>query len=186
MDHALDRLARTILEHAADYPWRINDLGLLALRLDDDREYRLHVWDPDGCLGDPPIIHDHPYDFSSRIVVGELTDTRYVEDPGGVLYRRERYAPSDEHDRRRDTVRLTGASTTRRAGQCYQLLAEALHASDQTRGTVTLIRCAWRERPELTVCLRPDARWLSGQARPATADEIKRISAAALDRFRTA
>jgi hypothetical protein len=58
-----------------------------------------------------------------------------------------------------------------------------LHDSRQTPGTVTIIRCDWHDRPELTVCLRRGAPWVSGQARPATPHEIKRITAAALDLF---
>ena len=98
MSHSLDQaLVRTILEHAADHPWRIAGIGLLALRLDDRREHRLHVWDPDGCVGEPPI-HDHPYDFTSTVIVGQLTNTRYVEDPSGPEYDRHRYSPNDEYD----------------------------------------------------------------------------------------
>ncbi len=119
MDHALDQaLVRTILEHAADYPWRLQGVGLLALRLDDRREHRLHVWDPEGCDGDPPI-HDHPYDFSSTVIVGELTNIRYVEDPSGDEYCRARFAPTDENDRRTDTVHLAGTSTTLGPGDRY-------------------------------------------------------------------
>ena len=181
MDHTLDQAqVRTILEHAADHPWRVQGIGLLALRLDDRREYRLHLWDPDGCDGDPPI-HDHPYDFTSTVIVGELTNTRYVEDPAGEQYCRERYAPNDENDRRTDTVHLVGTSTALGPGDHYHQLAGELHDSRQAPGTVTVIRCAWRDRPELTVCLRPGAPWVSGQARPATPDEIERIAAAALD-----
>jgi len=40
-----------------------------------------------------------------------------------------------------------------------------------------------RDRPELTVCRRPSAPWVSGHARPATPDEIRRITTAALDLF---
>ncbi len=181
MDRTLDQvLVRTILEHAADYPWRIQDLGLLALRLDDRREHRLHVWNPEGGTGEPPV-HDHPYDFTSTVIVGQLTNTRYVEDPTGTEYGRERYSPSDENDRRTDTVRLRGTSTTLGPGDQYHQLAAELHDSHQSPGTVTVIRCTWRDRPELTVCLPPGAPWVSGQARPATPDEIKRITAAALD-----
>jgi hypothetical protein len=183
MDHALDQvLVRTILEHAADYPWRIQGIGLLALRLDERREYRLHVWDSEVYVGDPPV-HDHPYDFTSTIVVGEMVNTRYVEDPAGDEYGRERYTPDDENRRRTDGVHLSGASTSFGPGDQYDQLAAELHSSQQTPGTVTVIRCRWHNRPELTVCLRPGAPWVSGQARPATPDEIKRITAAALDRF---
>ena len=175
-------LVRTILEHAADYPWRLQGIGLLALRLDDRREFRLHVWDPDGGMGEPPI-HDHPYDFTSTIVVGRLTNTRYVEDPTGDEVCRERFSPADETDRRSDMIRLRATSRTLGPGEHYHQLADELHDSRQAPGTVTIIRCRWRDRPELTVCLRPGAPWVSGQARPATPDEIKRITTSALDQF---
>jgi hypothetical protein len=183
LDRTLDRaLVRTILEHAADHPWRMNRIGLLALRLDDRREHRLHVWDPDSCIGDP-VIHDHPYDFVSTVIVGEVTNTRYVEDPAGEELLRERYRLTDEEDRRADTVRLVGSSTTLRSGDRYEQLATELHDSRQLPGTVTVIRCVWREPSELTTCRRPGAPWVSGEARFATAHEIERITAAALDRF---
>jgi hypothetical protein len=186
MDRPLDQaLVRTILEHAADFPWRLQGVGLLALRLDDRREHRLHVWDPDSCIGDPPI-HDHPYDFTSTVIAGEMTNTRYVEDPAGTEYCRERYSPKDEHDRRSDHVRLLGASSTFGPGDQYDQLAAELHDSYQAPGTVTIIRCKWRDRPELNVCLRPGAPWVSAQARPATPDEIERITRLALERFAVA
>ena len=77
MDDSLHRaLVRTILEHPADYAWTMQDIGLLGLRLDDRREYRLHVWDPRSRVGQAPI-HDHPFDFSSTSVAGEVTNIRY-------------------------------------------------------------------------------------------------------------
>ena len=39
-------LVFTILRHAEDFPWRMQDIGLLGPRLDERREYRLHVWNP--------------------------------------------------------------------------------------------------------------------------------------------
>jgi hypothetical protein len=181
MDHDVDETrVRRILEHAAEHPWTLQGIGLLALRLDDRRERRLHVWDPDSCTGDPPI-HDHPYDFSSTVVVGELTNTRYAEDPSGDEYIRNRYALGDEDDRRGDTVRLVGTSTTLGRGDRYHQFAGELHDSRQAPGTVTVITCTWRERPELTVCLRPGAPWVTGRSRPATLDEITRCTSAALD-----
>jgi hypothetical protein len=179
-DDATRALVRTILEHAADHPWRMQGIGLLGLRLDDQRIHRLHVWDPEGCIGDPPI-HDHPYDFTSTVIAGEMTNTRYTEDPTGTTYRRERYSLGDEDARRTDTVELIGAATTYGPGERYHQLAHELHDSRQIAGTVTLIRCVWHDPSGLTVCVRPDAPWVSGQSRPATADEVKRITTAALD-----
>ena len=50
-------------------------------------------------------------------------------------------------------------------------------------GTVTIIGMSFRDRAPLTVCTPGDAPWVSGQARPATPDEVKTITGAALDLF---
>lgn len=180
MDHLILLAAvRRILEQPDGRAWRLQGIGLLGLWLDDRREHRLHVWDPDDAAGDPPI-HDHPYDFTSTVVVGELTNTRYVEDEAGVEYRRERYSTIDEDDRRVDAVRLHGTSTTFGPGETYEQRAAWLHDSRQLPGTVTVIRCTWHEPTELTVCQRPGAPRVSALARAATPDEVARITASAL------
>jgi hypothetical protein len=177
-------LVRNILAHAGDHPWRIQSIGVLALWLDDERNDRLHVWAPDDAIGDPPI-HDHPFGFTSTVVVGELVNTRYVEQADGTEHVRERYAPANEQDRQVDTVRLVGVPETVRAGARYHQVATELHDSRQVPGTVTVMRTdrSLGHRPELTVCRRPGTPWPSGQARPATDDEVKRITAAALALF---
>jgi len=183
MDTELDKaLVGTILRHAEDFPWRINSIGLLGLRLDERRECRLHVWDPTFSDGEPPV-HDHPYDFTSTIIAGEMVNTRYQEDAGGEEYVRFRYPPADETVRRSDTVKLSATATTITEGGEYRQVAHELHASAQRPGTVTVIRCAWVEVAELTVCLRDANSWRSGQARDATRDEIKAVVAKALDWF---
>lgn len=175
-------LVFTILRHAEHFPWRMQEIGLMGLRLDERREYRLHVWNPSMSAGDPPI-HDHPYDFTSAIIVGELTNTRYAQDAAGDEHVRFRYSPPDEAQRQSDTVRLSAASETLREGDEYRQLSHELHASWQQPGTVTLIRCTWGEARELTVCLRDEASWSSGQARDATREEIKLMAAKALELF---
>ncbi len=174
-------LVLTILRHAEDFPWRMQEIGLLALRLDAHREHRLHVWDPAYGNGDPPV-HDHPYDFTSTIVAGELTDTLYVEDPVGDRYTRFRYVPGAEERRRADTVTLSGVATTFVEGDEYRHAADELHTSSQRPGTVTAIRCRWVAPTALTVCTR-DGSWPSSRARDATRAEIKDIVANALEWF---
>ena len=176
-------LVLTMLQHAENFPWRMQDIGLMGLRLDDRRECRLHVWDPSYCvIGEPPI-HDHPYDFTSTIIAGELTNTRYEEDPTGDEYVRFRYSPGAEGERRSDTVRLSFTATTFTGGNQYRQFAHELHASWQHPGTVTAIRCSWVEAPELTVCVRDEDSWRSEQGRDATHDEIKNFTAKALEWF---
>jgi len=172
----------TLLRHAEELPWRMQDIGLMGLRLDDRRTSRLHVWDPGSCTGEPPV-HDHPYDFTSTVIAGELTNTRYREDPDGDLYVRFRYVPGAEDERRSDTVRLSSTATTFTMGHEYRQLAPELHASRQLPGTVTAIRCDWVRVPELTVCHRDGGSWRSGQGRDATRQEIRRIAASALAWF---
>jgi hypothetical protein len=184
MDEGMNRnLVRTILEHAQDYPWTLQDIGVLGLRLDERREYRLQVWDPALRVGDPPV-HDHPYDFTSKIVVGEMVNTVYREDRSGIEHRRLRYIPKREAAHHQvDTVRLSGTPTTIREGGTYSQLAHQLHDSHQLPGTVNVIRYSFKDIKELTVCLLGDAPFVSGQSRPATPDEIKEITAKALERF---
>ena len=171
-----------ILRRAHDFPWRMQDIGLLGLPLDDRREHRLHVWDPSYCIGEPPI-HDHPYDFTSRIIAGELTNVRYQEDPEGEEHVRFRYPPDSEIERRSDAVRLNSTSTTYSEGGGYHQRAPELHASWQQPGTVTVIRCTWVEVPELTVCYRDEGSWLTGRGRAARPDEIDSFVTRAFEWF---
>jgi hypothetical protein len=181
---ALDKvLVRNILRHAREYPWRYQDIGLLVLPLDEHREYALHVWAPDRCIGAPPI-HDHPYDFESRIIVGELTNARYVEDPSGAKYLRERYSPSNEDSRIADYVQLSCEVETFKEGDEYAQVAAELHDSHQLPGTVTIIhRGAFRQGGELTVCRLEKAAWVSGASRTPTTAEVTGLTTQALTWF---
>jgi hypothetical protein len=48
---------------------------------------------------------------------------------------------------------------------------------------VTIIRRTFKDVAELTVCLRGEDRFVSGQARPATLDEVKHMTTRALTWF---
>lgn len=176
-------LVSTILQHAEDYPWRMQDIGLLGLRLDERREFRLHVWDPTfSTVEDDPPIHDHSYDFTSTVVAGEMTNTLYELNGSGAEYTRYRYLPSDESSRTADTVRLSGTAKSYAAGGCYQQSAHELHDSRQQPGTVSIIRCTFRDIGRLTVC-RKGHNWASAQSRSATSDEVKAMTSKALQWF---
>ena len=48
---------------------------------------------------------------------------------------------------------------------------------------MTVVRCSWVNAPTLTVCVRDEDSWSSGQGRAATRDEIKNFAAKALEWF---
>jgi uncharacterized protein YgbK (DUF1537 family) len=50
-------------------------------------------------------------------------------------------------------------------------------------GTVTIIRTTFKDVPEVTVCRRNEATWVSGRSRAATPDEVKKVTALALEWF---
>ncbi|MFN8025812.1 MAG: hypothetical protein U0W40_05455 [Acidimicrobiia bacterium] len=175
-------LVEAMLRDAASYEWRMQDIGLLGRWLDDRRECRVHVWAPQRCDGEP-LVHDHPFDFASTIVVGEMTNTRYVEDPLGEEFVRTRYLPGTEHERTTDTVHLVGAAETIGAGATYSQRAGQLHDSRQTPGTVSIIRMEFGGPRPLSVCTRDERPWTSAVSRTATADEVASITAAALRHF---
>jgi hypothetical protein len=172
-------LVRTILEHADVQPWKVQDAGLLGLWLDPSRRYRLHVWDAESSLGEG-VIHDHPLDFTSTVIAGEITNTRYGMDPAGDEFVRERYSLGDEANRRTDSVRLSGTSTTFGPGESYSQAARQLHSSSQVPGAVTVLRFTYVDVPLLTTCRREGSPWISGTSRPAEPDEIRRVTALAL------
>ena len=78
-------------------------------------------------------MHYHPYDFVSTVVVGEMANTCYVEDPAGVEYQRVRYSPADKNPRTTDTLTLSSTTTVVRAGEEYSQDADELHDSRQVR-----------------------------------------------------
>jgi hypothetical protein len=144
-------LVLTILRHAEDFPWRMQDVGLMSLRLDDRREYRLHIWDPSYCVGETPI-HDHPYDFTSTIIAGEMTNIRYEEDATGDEYVRFRYTPDAEGERRSDAVRLSGTATNFKGGKqpvpptCLRATFEPATTWHCDSNLVPLCRCTRADR----------------------------------------
>ena len=175
-------LVLNILRHAEDYRWRMQDVGLMSLRLDNEKRRRLHVWDPTFIADDPPV-HDHPYNFTSEIIVGELTNIRYEVNPEGDEYLRFRYRPGAEEERCTDTVRLSATPAVFAEGDEYRQLHHELHASLQQPGTVTAIQCSWMETSDLTVCLADAGSWRSGNARDASRGEVKAMAAKALEWF---
>lgn len=98
--------------------------GFLELWIDDD--HMLHIWDE--RLGVPPRanVHNHNYDFESKILVGKLKHSLWKSDSvaGLVLDREDTYSAGDTYTLHRD--------------QFHSILAAEFPSA-------TLVKKLWRE-----------------------------------------
>lgn len=181
-----DEEIRRILENPHGRRWTIQGFGMLRTYLTEDERVRLHVWSRADEVPGVSVIHDHPWDFTSRVVSGVVRNVRYMAGghephwtrlivcgPGGcALGTPERVMlgayPDDVHG----------------PGDRYSQAAEVLHASFPSDGAVTVItRRFGADRDVARVCW-PDAAgsngWVSAEPREATHEEVERITALAL------
>jgi hypothetical protein len=166
-----------ILAHPLDHEWTIQGLGMLRTYLDDEHIERLHIWDTDEAVDSVSTIHDHPWDFTSTIVRGQIRNQRFVADNstsapwfnraqircgigGGLISEPEMVRVCSQ------VVESYGP------GQHYSMDAPELHESFPDRGAVTVIRRSFHaDRDLATVCWRTGD-WVSAEPRPAAAAEI--------------
>lgn len=180
---------KEILTDPFDYVWTLQGFGMLRTYLDNDEVERLHIWDTNSAVPDVSVIHDHPWDFTSRIISGRLTNQRYVFDPedgeevsvafiktgeGGGL----RTEPYKIH-----VISLEPEHYV--PGDLYGQLAAEVHESIPSNGTVTLIERKFygpRDDQVATVCWRTGD-WVSAEPRPATHYEILHFTGLALSNW---
>lgn len=186
MDYLVTKeLVKKILENASAYSWSLQGLGMLRLYLSDD--LRMHVWHHDFRFPKASTMHNHPWDFRSLIVAGELKQMRYVKDKGGDWFNTatircgEGGAIVSESKR----IKLAGCAMERYGeGQTYSELAEEIHESFPTNGTVTLVRRIFKQDKDHAQVFWPVGHvWGSAEPRAATADKVQQITSYALQRW---
>jgi hypothetical protein len=185
----LDSIQET-LRHPLDREWSIQGLGMLRTYLDPERVHRLHVWDPQSAVHEVSTIHDHPWDFVSNIISGQLVNQRFligtaddeVSEPfhhsqilcgeGGGLFGET------------DTAWLSPQPLeTYLPGDAYSQVAAELHESRPTPGAVTIISRTFHENVDHANVYWEQGEWVSAEPRPATDDEVLRFTYLALQHW---
>lgn len=169
--------------------WSIQGLGMLRTYLDAEQQFRLHIWDTDlqqawNEAGETPsTVHDHPWDFSSLVYSGTMTNQRFMESSCGNLFKTARIKCGEggglvEEPR---TIGLYAPPPELLVpGQEYDMEAPELHESFPTAGCVTVIRRDFKgDRDHARVCWR-EGDWVSAEPRPATFQEINHFTTLAL------
>lgn len=197
-EEAAKHLARQAIRNPGAHTWDIQGFGMLRTRLSE--HLRLNIWDSEHAVPDVSLIHTHPWNFSSVVCWGRLTNHVYnsseeadieevVKRNPNVLHRRyDRYTIkpgpgggllSEAHSVWLGEVYLQSFG----AGQSYHMSAEQIHRSGYTDGTVTL---NYRERvgkDEAYVYELSGKPWVSAEPRLATPEEVGAFMTKAAARY---
>jgi hypothetical protein len=164
-----------ILRDYKDYEWIYQGVGFLRAYLDDEKVFRLHLWHPDIQVPDVGYIHTHNWDFTSRVVAGQIVNKTFMVrmDPEGVYYR-DSIVPGlgtlVGHPERCTLEPLN--QMLYMGGYFYHEKAETVHTIKLVGMCISVIERNFT-RPKAVYSFRHRAeKWKDTKARPATEQEL--------------
>lgn len=176
-----------ILDNAEKFEWSLQGLGMLRLYLSP--EMRLHVWSTEYVVPGVTRVHDHPWDFTSHVFSGSITNNLYREAPGALPYLKQavKCGPGGCALAAPTPIELyCYRSTLYAARESYSERHDEIHESDPEDGTVTVIK-RWLPpgaNPDIGHVFYPrGTEWVSAESKRATPEEVRAIVSRALDRW---
>lgn len=207
LTQATREAVRVLLENAGSLgydAWTLQGFGMLRLYLSRDKSMRLHVWDDRYAVPHVSEMHDHPWDFDSVVVTGEVRNHRFRQmipnektepllafdyfrrEQGLEMFRRQTIRCGEggcEVGGLEDVVLRREPEEIVRAGRSYRQAANEIHVSRPLRGSVTIVKRTVPEGgdPDFAhVFIEPGQPWVSAEPRLATPEEIAAITGTAL------
>lgn len=181
-------LVKAILQQALHYEWSLQGLGMLRLYLSEN--VRLHVWHKAFMAPGVSTIHTHPWDFTSHVVAGAVTNTRFAVTatiPGSAFRSQLLHCGPGGHliGESHPLGLLPSAVDVYEEGAVYQQTADEIHCSDPVDGTVTLVTRTFTDhnKDHAFVYWPEGEAWVAAEPRPATPAEITAITQFALARW---
>jgi hypothetical protein len=183
IDH-IHQSAESILKDPffEDRKWSLQGFGMLRMYLPGDM--RLNILDSRyQYKPKPSMIHDHPWDFTSWVVCGELYNHRYAVGPAyteklwNYYQRTVRPGVDPQHLGQDKIVSLcSSGSEIVRAGNSYFQEFDEVHETEFKDGTITVNSRQRGNRPDTArVFYRVGEEWISAEPRSATQEEVKDI-----------
>ena len=75
-----DEIVKQVMENPFNYEWEIQGFGMLRTYIDKDT--RMQIWLNSFIIQDVTDIHTHPWDFTSYIYQGRISNFIFKEDSG--------------------------------------------------------------------------------------------------------
>lgn len=170
--------------------WSIQGLGMLRTYLDENKVSRLHVWSDDAKYEDASELHTHPWDMASVVMAGVLEQTRYVafseQAAGEPPTHREQKILCGEGGGLcggpQNVVLRQMHPEFYREGDLYRQYWWEIHRTRPKNGTVTIIVRDFTADPDHAFVYWPVGQeWVSAEPRPATPEEVERITQRSLE-----
>jgi hypothetical protein len=184
---------RKILENPLDREWSIQGLGMLRTYLDDKKVQRLHVWSDEarGMWDGASELHTHPWDMISIIMAGRLEQHRFVaflptlKEPATHMQQKILCGEGGGLCGLPERALLRQMSPEfYKEGDVYRQGWWEIHRTRPADGTVTIIARDFTSDPDHAFVYWPVGEdWVSAEPRPATEDEIIRITQRSLERW---
>lgn len=180
---------RRILNRPEEYSWTVQGFGMIRTYLDNAKRWRLNIWDDRLMVPNVSLIHDHPWDFDSLIISGELHNRRYDARFGGIGYRpTHNYCNilTGEGGGMVDQISKDALLVQRQpevyyCGESYNQQRDEIHETYATRGTVTLNDRTPATKAHTARVFWPlGQKWVDAEPREATSFEILSATAVAL------
>lgn len=173
----LQAMLAGLLIRSHQYAWTVQGFGMIRTYLDPDKRWRLNIWD--DRLGTPDVstIHDHPWSFTSHVLVGTLLNCRYSLMNGPSTHHFQEIVTGEEGGPRggiQDCCLCVHPGEDYLTGEWYEQKLNEVHETRCVRGTVTLND---RTKPTLAHTARVfwpvGSEWVDAKPRPATRDEVE-------------
>lgn len=187
-------LVRKILERPIGYDWTVQGLGMMRIYLDDS--VRVHVWHSSLVVPNVTDVHEHPWDFESLVLAGEMRNFVYFKSAEGQpkaqpYYRDVLLCGSGSLAGDPDPIWIEpwypdGRCQSCSPGYAYSQRYSEIHRSEFEDGTVTLVKRKFvnEDRDHAGVYWKRGAQFVSAEPREATREEILLVAESALDQLK--
>ncbi len=129
-----------ILTRPLEHEWSVQGLGFMRTYLSDTE--RLHLWHHSLKVHGATELHDHPWNFTSTVILGCVNQSRYERNSSGRLWMKQRILCGEgggiDGEPKRVKI-FSPAIESFYAGSTYTQKADEIHKSFPLNDTVTIV-----------------------------------------------